>query len=357
MGEKQSICILQVLLISSGMDKRSTQLSIPLKLEGRKMRDVVKQHWNITFSRQGKISVYGKRIMGLVLAQIQDNDNQLKPYYQMRVSEVMDAGEVGGNSVYEKIKKSLDELAAQIWRIEDIENEIYRPKQLINTSTLESKDGFEYGYSKGVITIVLNPALGPYFLQMSHYSKYELKNYMQFKSWYSMRLWEILSAFRDQHEWPVGLDEYRKLMDCEKKYPHTKDLIQKTTAEPLEELKGTPLEFMVEKTYPKYSGKGRKPVIGLKFVFVKPPSTTEGKLLRMAKTSDEHKKIIEDLRDTWKITQECLVKYLPIIKLEGAKKLRRQFELMESQGSKRKIDNREKYCNSAIKRAAEAVND
>jgi hypothetical protein len=43
-----------------------------------------------------------------------------------------------------------------------------------------------------------------------------------------MWFWEILSAFNSTNDagvWYASLEEYRRLMDCEDKYPSTKDLI------------------------------------------------------------------------------------------------------------------------------------
>ena len=51
-----------------------------------------------------------------------------------------------------------------------------------------------------------------------------------------MRLFELLSAKKDTGIWRVTIEEYRKLMDCENKYKEVKNLIDKTTAEPLTEL-------------------------------------------------------------------------------------------------------------------------
>ena len=39
-------------------------------------------------------------------------------------------------------------------------------------------DGFGCAYKDGMITIVLNPALKPYFIELAHDSIYELKHYM-----------------------------------------------------------------------------------------------------------------------------------------------------------------------------------
>jgi plasmid replication initiation protein len=337
------------------MDKRKTQISLPLNLPEKEFKDSVKQHWNITFARQGKVSVFGKRIIALVLAQIQENSNKLKPFYQMAVSDIMRVGETKGKSAYAHAKGALDELAQQIWSIEDIEKQIYRPKQLVNTSTLESIEGFEYGYKDGIITIVLNPALAPYFLEMSHYSRYELNHYMKFKSWYSMRFWEILSAYKDTGKWHVSLEEYRRLMDCKDKYLSVNKLIKQTTAEALEELKGTELEFTVGKVFAKYHGKGRPPVVGLEFYLLQQQLPDDEILKKWAEHSPEHGRVIRELLLAWKITPANLRKYLPIIRITGAQELRRSFEKMEGVGSQRKIDDRVKYCNRAIKMMAENI--
>ncbi|WP_210190126.1 hypothetical protein, partial [Bosea thiooxidans] len=68
------------------MDKRKTQISLPLIIEEKRLKEVVTQHWNLTFARQGKISVVAKRMMAVVLAQIQSNDLKLKPYYEFKAS-------------------------------------------------------------------------------------------------------------------------------------------------------------------------------------------------------------------------------------------------------------------------------
>lgn len=337
------------------MDKRKTQFSLPLNMPEKEFKDQVKQHWNITFARQGKISIYGKRMMALVLAKIRENDTEIKPFYQMKVSDIMRHSDLSesSKSPYEIIKKSLDELARQLWSIEDIGKKIYRPKQLINTSTNQEKDGFEYGYHDGIITIVLNPNLEPYFIAMAHYTSFQIDNYMRFKSWYSMRFWEILSAFQDKPGWYVSLEEYRKLMDCEKKYKDVNRMIDVTTFEPLQELKGTVLEFKIEKVFDKFSGRGRPPLVGLNFLFVKEKLTPEATLEKWRLKSPDHEKTITSLWKKWKIPAVVLVKHLPIIKMEVAKNLIKSFEAKER--SNRKIDDREKFCSSAIKKKSDEI--
>ena len=139
-----------------------------------------------------------------------------------------------------KKQKAFDQLTDLKWLIEDLENKRFAFRHLLNTSDAKC------GYNDGTITVVLNPLLKDYFIEMAHYTTYDLKWSMSFSSWYSMRLFEILSAYRDTGVWYVSISEYRKLMDCENKYPEQKDLIKKTTEKALVELEKTNMAFSVE---------------------------------------------------------------------------------------------------------------
>ena len=346
------------------MDKRSTQTVIPLNIEERQIKSIVKQHYNITFARQGKIKVVAKRIMALVLAQIHDNDMKLKPYYQMNVADVVGAADLKGKSPYSEAKKALDELASQVWSLEDIEKKIYKPKQLINTSTIEDKDGFEYGYNDGIITVVLNPALEPYFLNLAHHTSYELNHYMKFKSWYSMRVWELLSAFRDTGVYVVSINEYKELMDCAEKYVYKKSgktnvslMIKKTLSEPLEDLKGTALEFTVEPVLTR-SGRGRPSVSKLRFELVRKNLTPEQQIEKWRDKkwwSGKHERRLNEAMKRWKISISHLAKHLPDLGIDGLGDLIKQFE--QKQLSNNRMDDVAKYCNSAFLRAVEQVKE
>jgi len=63
--------------------------SLPLSLAYEPLhRSIVKQHWNVTFARQGKMSVTAKRIMARVLDQIRDDDFHLREYYQLAIADI-----------------------------------------------------------------------------------------------------------------------------------------------------------------------------------------------------------------------------------------------------------------------------
>jgi plasmid replication initiation protein len=329
-------------------DKReTTQMVLPLIYDRKEAKAYIKQHWNITFARQRKVSVYAKRIMANVLAMIKEDDSDLRPFYQMHVTDVVPASD---SDFHSKVKKAFDELTDLKWLIEDIESKYFAYRHLLDTTKTVKIDGFECAYKDGRITIVLNPALKPYFLELAHYSMYELKHYMLFSSWYSLRMFELLSAFKDTGIWWVSIQEFRSLMDCENKYPNLHDMLKKTLSEPLEELGKTDLAFTVTPVLDHgYRGRGRKPIIALEFrlknVEVKniPESWFE--------FSDALKNVLLRLR-SWGVSDSNIVRYAKAIGIEKANKLLYEWQLKRSE-----IKDKVSYCNAVWVRVGKAAID
>jgi len=321
-------------------DKREVaQMTLPLIFDEKEIKKYAKQHWNVTFARQRKVSVYAKRIMANVLAMIKEDDSELRPYYQMHISDVVPTTD---SDFHAKVKKAFDELTDLKWLIEDISTKYFAFRHLLNTSDVNC------AYKDGTISIVLNPLLKPYFIELAHYSIYELKHYMHFSSWYSLRMFELLSAFKDTGIWWVSIDEFRQLMDCEKKYPLSKDLLKYTLAEPLQELESTELAFSYEPVYDMYAhSRGRKPVIALEFRLKK--ATPKNVPQEWFEFSDEHKSVLLRLR-TWQVTDPNIIRYAKAIGMERANKL-----LYEWQLKGKEIQDKAKYCNAVWVRVGKAA--
>ncbi|GGC16096.1 replication initiation protein [Dyadobacter sediminis] len=321
-------------------DKRGiAQMTLPIIYNENDVKKYAKQHWNITFARQKKVSVYAKRIMANVMAMIKDDDSDLRPYYQMHVSSVVPNTDTDS---YTKIKNAFVELAKLHWLLEDIDKKRFEVRHLLNTSDINCK------YENGTITVVLNPILKPYFIEIAHYTTYELKHYMHFSSWYSLRMFELLAAFKDTGVWVVPISEFRKLMDCDGKYPDTTDLIKKTLSEPLEELDSTDLAFTFKTIQDSNThARGRKPVIALEFRLKKvamkdvPESWFE--------FSDAHKNVLLRLR-AWMVTDTNIIRYAKIIGMEGANKLLYEWQLKGNE-----IQDKAKYCNAVWVRVGKAA--
>lgn len=317
--------------------KNTKQMVLPFEFEGKNIGQYARQHWNITFGRQKKVGVMAKKIMAAVLSQINKGDTEFKTNYVFHISDFVIEGQ-DESSIYKEAKKAFNELTDLKWLFEDIKTKQFVPRHLINTSDVN------LGYKNGVITIALNPILKPYFLELAKYTSYELKWYMTFASWYSMRLFEILSAYKDTGFWIVPIDEYRLIMDCEKKYiGNNSALISKTVSEAMIELEKTKMAFTVEEITDKNSKtKGRKSITHLKF------SLKEVQLKKIPdiEIPSKTKDVVERLKKRFEVSEANIVRYLKIIGLKETRKLLSSWELKEASGDP--IRNKLHYCNKVF---------
>jgi plasmid replication initiation protein len=321
-------------------DKRSLQFTLPINTEQPDFKEYVKQAWNITFARQKRMSVYSKRIMAMVLAQIKDDHLKLQNFYRIHVSHIVTEADISSKMAYNEVKKAIKELTEVYWLIEEPENHLV-PRHLLDTTKTKRRDGYETGYNRGWLTVALNPALEEYFLQLAHYTVYELKHYMHFRSWYSMRMFELLSAFKDTGYWRVGIEEFRGLMDCVNKYPRVPDLLKYTLTEPLEELAATKYAFTYEPIYEaNKQGRGRKSIVQVQFTL----NSAEPQKIPATwyEYSDAHKKVLVELQK-FKVTEKNILRYANSIGIAGAKKLLKEWQ--EKERSNNRIDDKVKYCN------------
>jgi plasmid replication initiation protein len=324
------------------MDKRSTQMVLPFDFKGKDIDLYVRQHWNATFSRQKKVSILSKKIMSAVMSQIQLNDKDFKSCYQFHVTDFVNEGQ-SGSKIYSDVKTSFNELTDLKWLFEDLETEKFAFRHILNTSDVRC------GYEKGTITIVLNPLLKPLFIALSHYTTYQLKWYMTFKSWYSMRLYEFLSAFKDTGYWEVDIDKYRTLMDCDNKYKdkgknNDNKLILKTTEEAILELERTDMAFTVETIKDKPKGvAGRKSIVGLVFRLKKVQLKT---VATAWKTAPNNIKTFEKLHNKYKVSEANLVKYFDLIGVKEVVDLLKIWDLKEVSGDP--IIDKLSYCNKVF---------
>lgn len=323
-------------------------------------KDLVKQHWNVTFARQTRISVVAKRIMARVFDQIRDDDFQLRDHYQLTLGDITDCAGISRDNAYREVEAALSELAAAAWVFKNVDSDEWEIRNLLDTTKPQP-----VGYKNGNITVLLNPQLSRYFIQIAHYTTYGLDDYMKLRSWYSMRLYEILSAFRDTGFWEVSIEEYRQLLDCGYKtdkrkrmlknkegqpllkYPNVNDLISNTTTEPLSELADTKLAFQVKpRLEAQRVGRGRRKIVGLHFELLNP---VRKEIPAHWFNYDSTKALIEKLR-SWKVSDKNIALYAEVLKEGGIKKLTREWDAKER--SDRRIDSKEKYCNAAFVRVA-----
>jgi hypothetical protein len=256
------------------------------------------------------------------------------------------------------------ELAHIVYFIEDEETGTVIPRHLLDTTRYK----YPAGYSKGTLTVAFNPQLNGIVNQLAHYNKFELKEYMNFSSWYSMRLYELLTAFKDKNFVEFEIEKYREWMGCgvkigEKtgqpvinkktgkpkylKYDTHSNAIDRTTREPLKELKGTDLEFKVEPVFSTGGGRGRPAIEKVRFEFVWQKKSDYQKIVAWIEQSEDFKNIYERLKK-YKVSDAIVVRYSRIIGKKELNSLLHQWDLRQHPNSKDRILNTEKYCNKVL---------
>ncbi|OGX87414.1 hypothetical protein BEN47_10820 [Hymenobacter lapidarius] len=310
------------------------------------------------------MSVISKRIMARVLEQIKEDDLELREFYQLRVTSLVEGTDMTVESAYTFAKQALYELARVQWEFEDVETKEWYLRPLLD-GTKERRVGIK----DGTITIILNPQLAPYFVNIAgQYSTYKLEGYLGLHSWYSMRFFEILSSFRVSGWWEVSLEKYREVMDCgpeldkygqikkdkagkvKMKLANASDLIAKTVLGAQKELQTTPYAFDYHPVYEQERvGRGRRKIVGLRFdlqqkqLTAVPPSWL---------TDKDAGPVIANLR-SFKVTDKNIALYLKTMTLAGARKLLYEWRIKEN--SQQKIDDKTKYCNAVFVRAAKVL--
>ena len=319
----------------------------------------VKQSRTVTFSRQQKMSVYGKRILARVMEQITEDDLQLRDVYQFRVASIVTDTPLDVAGAYVHIKPALRELSRTSWEFEDAASLEWNAYPLLSA----------IGMKAGIVSISLNPRLTPFFIKIAgQYSTYKLDAYMGLNSWYAMRFYEILSTFRDTGWWEVSLDDYRMYMDCGPeldkagkpkkdktghlvmKLPGSTDLIKNTVIHSQTELADTPCAFSYRPLYEQdRTSRGRPKIVGLRFELLHKQLT----VIPASWLNDrEISPVINSLRG-FKITDKNIALYLQTLTIPGARKLLREWQLKEN--SQQKIDDKVKYCNAVLVRVAKQM--
>lgn len=151
-----------------------------------------------------KIATIGEsRLIRLLLSQIQPTDEDFKIY---KISAVDFANVFGLNSrdgrIYELIYEASDALTSRKIRIKD-------GKSWLLTNWLSSA---KYTAGSGYVELRFDANLKPYLLQLKGYfTQYKLDRVINFKSLYSIRLFELLKA----EEFKANKDGFKRFFDYE----------------------------------------------------------------------------------------------------------------------------------------------
>ena len=316
----------------------------------------VYQHNRITFSRQQSVSPLAKRILARVLSQIDFGEKALRPVYELSIQELVDGTSLDADNAYHYAKSAVRELASVCWEIEDEELREWTPRHLLDTTLPKASSS---GVTGGRIRVVLNPELAPYFVNLAcNFTRFELQGYMELSSFYSMRLYEMLSSFRNTGWWKVSVAELREYVNCAPeldrrgnvrldkqgkpmmKYPRASHLIQNVVLIAQRDLAKTPLAFEFTEIT-KSEGRGRPTAVALEFRLLHPTAkkaTLPAHVLQDATAA----RLIARL-ESYQVDRANIAAYWDTIPHERMWALLKTWR--QKQDSSQKIQNLSSYCN------------
>lgn len=152
------------------------------------------------------LSLEEQRLILTLASTVQPNDEDFKPY-RFSIKEFMDLLGVETKSKYSVIPKITKELMQKVL-------EIKQENKIIQVAWLSSA---EYEKGTGIVELEFSPKLKPFMLGLKEfYTSYRLKNVLELKGKYSIRMYEILKSNEFKNIAVINIDELRKILKADK---------------------------------------------------------------------------------------------------------------------------------------------
>lgn len=163
------------------------------------------------------------RLIRLLITQVVKEDKDLKTY-SCKIADLAKFFNIPKNNLYRDIKQICNCAMCSVVNIGDGNPE--HPWKMFHWISTAEYDG------AGTLTLRLSDEIKPYVLELEKwFTQYQLKNILEFNSYYAIRLYEIIKCEDGatggmQSTLEFGFDELRQYFDCEKKYKRTPDFIK-----------------------------------------------------------------------------------------------------------------------------------
>lgn len=164
------------------------------------------------------------RLIRLLITQVVKEDKDLKTY-SCKITDLAKFLNVPRNNLY----RDIYQICAAA-----LDSKVYigtgnprHPWKMFPWLSTAEYDG------NGTLTLRLSDPIKPYVLELEKwFTQYQLKNILEFNSYYAIRLYEIIKCEDGvtggmQSELEFEFDELRQYFDCENKYKKNNDFIRK----------------------------------------------------------------------------------------------------------------------------------
>lgn len=151
------------------------------------------------------LTILEQRLIRLLASMIKKDDDDFKEY-EFKTKDLIKILNVTDSRFYRDIDKVTDLLMQRIIKIKSFDDKEFEKYHWVEVAK----------YKNGVLKLKINKDLKPFYLSLDWYTKYQLKNIMQFKSTYSFRLYELLKQYENIGNRMITIDNLRIVLDISK---------------------------------------------------------------------------------------------------------------------------------------------
>jgi plasmid replication initiation protein len=226
---------------------------------------------NQLISGRYEMSLIERRVFLKMISLIRPDDSDFKDFY-LSVKELAEDIGTNAKSVYQDLQRATENMIKRVVKIR--EKDRFIQVGLISSATYYEK--------KGILQIRFDPSLKPYLLQLkNNFTVYGLQYVLKFKSFYSLRIYEMLKQFQSTGHRFILLEDLRFSLGLEEgqydKYGHLKSRILNHAQK---ELAKSDIPFSFKEV------KSGKKVIAIDFRFEASTKEKEASLLVEADTTN-----------------------------------------------------------------------
>lgn len=203
------------------------------------------------------MSLQEARILRLLITQVVKEDKDLKTY-SCKITDLAEFLNISPNNLYRDIQNIATNLAQRIVKVST--GDPKKPWKVFSWISSAEYDG------SGIITLRLSDSIKPYLLDLNAYfTQYQLENILEMKSFYGIRLYELLRSehYKDENIYQeYSLEFLRQFFNCENKYPRFNNFKERVLETAIKEINEKSDLYVHEAIMVKT---GRK-VTGIKFL-------------------------------------------------------------------------------------------
>ena len=155
-----------------------------------------------------KLSLQEMRLFLWLVSEVGKDDEDFKRY-RIAVSDFCELVGLEGQDLYGRMSEITGNMIKRVVKLHDIDEKVLRQRPLVSAA--------DYRYGEGFVELELHRDLKPYLLNLKEqFSQINLETAIRLKSFYSIRLYEILKA--EEYKGPtmrIAVAELRRLMGVE----------------------------------------------------------------------------------------------------------------------------------------------